>query len=149
MLLALHDRRLRLPRRAAARRPEAAGRADQRARRAACRRVSAFASPRACRVTAFDLGDLFLFGVTTITLAFALFMEGAKHVPSAEASLIAMLDVVMGPLWVLARVRRKPEPRDADRRRASCSRRRSGGSRRNSADAAPTSRRRRRYGREE
>ena len=52
-------------------------------------------------VSGFDLGVLFLFGVTTITIAFALFMEGAKHVPSAEASLVAMLDVVLGPLWVL------------------------------------------------
>lgn len=52
------------------------------------------------RMSAFDVVDLFFFGVTTITIAFGLFMEGAKHVPPAEASLIAMLDVVMGPLWV-------------------------------------------------
>jgi drug/metabolite transporter (DMT)-like permease len=52
------------------------------------------------RMSAFDVADLFLFGVTTITIAFTLFLEGAKLVPPAEASLIAMLDVVMGPLWV-------------------------------------------------
>jgi len=52
-------------------------------------------------VSAFDVGVLFLFGVTTITIAFAMFMEGAKHVPPAEAALIAMLDVVVGPLLVL------------------------------------------------
>jgi drug/metabolite transporter (DMT)-like permease len=34
-------------------------------------------------------------------LAFAFFMEGAKYVPSAEAALVSMLDVVMGPLCVL------------------------------------------------
>ena len=50
-----------------------------------------------------------LFGVTTITIAFALFMEGAKHVPPAEAALIAMLDVVMGPLWVLLAFGEKPD----------------------------------------
>ena len=44
---------------------------------------------------------LFVFGATTIALAFAFFMEGAKYVPSAEAALVSMLDVVMGPLWVL------------------------------------------------
>jgi len=59
-----------------------------------------FSVAKSLQMTAFDVLDLFLFGVSTITIAFALFMEGAKHVPSAEASLIAMLDVVMGPLWV-------------------------------------------------
>jgi drug/metabolite transporter (DMT)-like permease len=61
-------------------------------------------------MSAFDVADLFLFGVTTITIAFALFMEGAKHVPPAEASLIAMLDVVMGPLWVWLAYREVPSP---------------------------------------
>jgi drug/metabolite transporter (DMT)-like permease len=59
-----------------------------------------FSVAKSLHMSAFDIADLFLFGVSTITVAFALFMEGAKHVPSAEASLIAMLDVVMGPLWV-------------------------------------------------
>ena len=27
-------------------------------------------------------------------------MEGAKFIPSAEAGLISLLDVVLGPLWV-------------------------------------------------
>lgn len=48
----------------------------------------------------YELGVLFLFGLTTIGLAFVLFMEGAKLIPSAEAGLITMLDVVLGPLWV-------------------------------------------------
>jgi drug/metabolite transporter (DMT)-like permease len=60
------------------------------------------------RMTAFDVVDLFFFGVTTITLAFAFFMEGAKTVPSAEASLIAMLDVVIGPIWVWLAFRETP-----------------------------------------
>jgi drug/metabolite transporter (DMT)-like permease len=59
-----------------------------------------FAVAGSVRMTTFDVVDLFFFGVTTITVAFALFMEGAKTVPPAEASLIAMLDVVMGPLLV-------------------------------------------------
>ena len=60
------------------------------------------------RMTAFDVVDLFFFGVTTITLAFAFFMEGAKTVPPAEASLIAMLDVVIGPVWVWLAFREAP-----------------------------------------
>jgi drug/metabolite transporter (DMT)-like permease len=60
------------------------------------------------RMTGFEVVDLFIFGVTTITLAFTFFMEGAKTVPSAEASLIAMLDVVIGPLWVWLAFREAP-----------------------------------------
>jgi len=48
----------------------------------------------------FDMGVLFVFGLTTIGLGFVLFMEGAKFIPSAEAGLISLLDVVLGPIWV-------------------------------------------------
>jgi len=51
-------------------------------------------------LSAYDVAILFLFGLTTICLAFVIFMEGAKHIPAAEAGLISMLDVVIGPLWV-------------------------------------------------
>ena len=49
---------------------------------------------------AYDFCVLFIFGLTTIGLAFVLFMEGAKLIPSAEAGLISLLDVVLGPIWV-------------------------------------------------
>ncbi len=61
------------------------------------------------QVSWYDVGVLAVFGITTITIAFAMFMEGAKHVPPAEASLIAMLDVVMGPLWVLLAFGERPD----------------------------------------
>jgi drug/metabolite transporter (DMT)-like permease len=48
----------------------------------------------------YDLAVLFVFGLTTIGLSFVLFMEGAKFIPSAEAGLISLLDVVLGPIWV-------------------------------------------------
>ena len=48
----------------------------------------------------YDFGVLFVFGLTTIGLAFVVFMEGAKFIPSAEAGLISLLDVVLGPIWV-------------------------------------------------
>jgi drug/metabolite transporter (DMT)-like permease len=69
-----------------------------------------YAVARRVEVSAFDVGVLAIFGVTTITVAFALFMEGAKHVPAAEASLVAMLDVVLGPLWVLIAFGERPDP---------------------------------------
>jgi drug/metabolite transporter (DMT)-like permease len=56
----------------------------------------------------YDLGVLFLFGLTTIGLAFVLFMEGAKFIPSAEAGLISLLDVVLGPVWVFLAFRENP-----------------------------------------
>jgi drug/metabolite transporter (DMT)-like permease len=48
----------------------------------------------------FDFIILFVFGLTTIGLAFVIFMEGAKFIPSAEAGLISLLDVVLAPIWV-------------------------------------------------
>jgi drug/metabolite transporter (DMT)-like permease len=51
-------------------------------------------------ISLYDFAILFAFGLTTIGLAFVLFMEGAKFIPSAEAGLISLLDVVLGPLWV-------------------------------------------------
>jgi drug/metabolite transporter (DMT)-like permease len=51
-------------------------------------------------ISLHDFAILFVFGLTTIGLAFVLFMEGAKFIPSAEAGLISLLDVVLGPVWV-------------------------------------------------
>lgn len=48
----------------------------------------------------YDFLILFAFGLTTIGLAFVIFMEGAKFIPSAEAGLISLLDVVLAPIWV-------------------------------------------------
>jgi drug/metabolite transporter (DMT)-like permease len=43
---------------------------------------------------------LALFGITTTALAFLLFLMGGRHIPSGEAGLIGLLDVVLGPFWV-------------------------------------------------
>jgi drug/metabolite transporter (DMT)-like permease len=43
---------------------------------------------------------LALFGVTTTSLAYALFLTGGRHVPSGEAGLIGLLEVALAPLWV-------------------------------------------------
>ncbi len=50
--------------------------------------------------SAHELAVLALFGVTTTALAYILFLTGGRHVPSGEAGLIGLLDVVLAPLWV-------------------------------------------------
>jgi drug/metabolite transporter (DMT)-like permease len=59
-------------------------------------------------ISLHDFAILFVFGLTTIGLAFVLFMEGAKFIPSAEAGLISLLDVVLGPFWVFIAFRENP-----------------------------------------
>lgn len=47
-----------------------------------------------------DLIILAAFGAITTGLAYLLFLTGSRRMPSSEAGLIALLDVVMGPTWV-------------------------------------------------
>jgi drug/metabolite transporter (DMT)-like permease len=49
---------------------------------------------------ASQFGILLLFSLTTQSLSYLFFLLGSRHVPSSEAALIALLDVVLGPLWV-------------------------------------------------
>jgi drug/metabolite transporter (DMT)-like permease len=49
---------------------------------------------------AYELTVLALFGLTTTALAYLLFLIGARYIPSGEAGLIGLLDVVLSPLWV-------------------------------------------------
>jgi drug/metabolite transporter (DMT)-like permease len=49
--------------------------------------------------SARDLGLLALFGLSH-ALGFVLFTTGARLIPAAETSVIGMLEVVLGPLWV-------------------------------------------------
>src|SRR5207244_1827876 len=48
----------------------------------------------------YQLVVLALFGATNTAFAYLLFLIGGRYIPSGEAGLIAMLDVVLGPLWV-------------------------------------------------
>ena len=57
-----------------------------------------FASPLA--VSARDVGLLALFGIGQFGAGFLLFTAGARLLPVAETSLIGMLEMVLGPLWV-------------------------------------------------
>ncbi len=51
-------------------------------------------------VAGADLGLLFLFGACQLALGLICFTTGARLVPAAEASLLGLLESVLGPLWV-------------------------------------------------
>jgi drug/metabolite transporter (DMT)-like permease len=50
--------------------------------------------------TAYQLVVLALFGITTTSLAYLLFLIGGRYIPSGEAGLLGLIDVVLGPFWV-------------------------------------------------
>lgn len=47
-----------------------------------------------------DLGILFVFGALNLALGMALFVTGARLIPSALAALLGTAETVLGPLWV-------------------------------------------------
>ena len=51
-------------------------------------------------VTMRDLGWLFLFGAFNLGLGMALFVTGARLIPSALAALLSVFEPVLGPIWV-------------------------------------------------
>lgn len=50
--------------------------------------------------TPAQFGLLFLFSLCTQSLSYVLFLMGGRLIRAAEAGLIALLDVVLAPLWV-------------------------------------------------
>jgi drug/metabolite transporter (DMT)-like permease len=48
----------------------------------------------------YQLIILALFAITTTSLAYILFLTGGRHIPSGEAGLVGLLDVVLAPFWV-------------------------------------------------
>jgi drug/metabolite transporter (DMT)-like permease len=48
----------------------------------------------------YEILVLAAFGLATTALAYLLFLIGGRYIPSSEAGLIALLDVVLSPLWV-------------------------------------------------
>jgi drug/metabolite transporter (DMT)-like permease len=51
-------------------------------------------------VSGHDMGWLFAFGALNLGLGMALFVTGARLIPSALAALLGTLETVLGPLWV-------------------------------------------------
>ena len=84
---------------------------------ALCALVCFAAGPRAVPTSA-ELGLIFLFSLCTQSLSYILFLAGGRLVRAAEAGLVALLDVVLTPLWVWLAFGERPGQRSAGRRRA-------------------------------
>jgi drug/metabolite transporter (DMT)-like permease len=70
--------------------------------------VVCFALASSAIPTLYQLILLFLFSLATQSLSYVLFLIGGRYIPSAEAGLIALLDVVLGPLWVWGAFAERP-----------------------------------------
>jgi drug/metabolite transporter (DMT)-like permease len=57
-----------------------------------------FATPLAVTVNALPL--LFLFGAGQLGLGLALFVTGVRLIPASHSALLAMLEPILGPVWV-------------------------------------------------
>jgi len=66
----------------------------------ACFAVALVVLPALPIPTLGQIAILFLFSLATQSLSYLFFLLGSRHVPSSEAGLIALLDVILGPLWV-------------------------------------------------
>ena len=56
-----------------------------------------------------DLALLIAMGVVQMGVGLALFTVGARLIPAAEVALIALLEVVLGPLWVFISIHERPD----------------------------------------
>jgi drug/metabolite transporter (DMT)-like permease len=67
-----------------------------------CFAASAFAATQASgfAVTPGELGVLFVFGALNLGLGMALFVTGARLIPSAFAALLGTAETMLGPVWV-------------------------------------------------
>jgi drug/metabolite transporter (DMT)-like permease len=65
-----------------------------------------FASPG--EIGGADVGWLAALGIGQIGLGFALFTVGARLIPAAQAGLITLLEVVLGPFWVWVALDERP-----------------------------------------
>ena len=54
----------------------------------------------AFHVSSHDIGWLFAFGALNLGLGMAMFVTGARLIPSALAALLGTLETVLGPVWV-------------------------------------------------
>jgi drug/metabolite transporter (DMT)-like permease len=61
------------------------------------------------RIDASDLWYLIALGAGQMGVGLALFTIGARLVPAAEAALIGLLEVVLGPLWVWIAFTERPD----------------------------------------
>jgi len=57
-----------------------------------------FAQPMAVNIS--DLFYLALMGLAIVPIALVLFLSGARYAPAAEVALLALVETVLGPIWV-------------------------------------------------
>lgn len=76
---------------------------------ALCAAVCFAVGPRAVPSPA-ELGLIFAFSLCTQSLSYILFLAGGRRCRAAEAGLVALLDVVLAPLWVWLAFAERPEP---------------------------------------
>lgn len=72
--------------------------------------IFAWGPARPLDVAPGDLALLALFGAAQLGLGLVLFMAGARLIPVAEASLIGVLESVLGPVWVWLALGETPAP---------------------------------------
>ncbi|MGO8968646.1 MAG: DMT family transporter [Myxococcaceae bacterium] len=61
-------------------------------------------------VNATDLGIVLFLGVFQLGLSYALFARGLRHTPATEASLLALLEPVLNPVWTFLLAHERPGP---------------------------------------
>lgn len=60
------------------------------------------------RPTLPQAGALFLFGIVQMAIPYVLFARGLRDVPAPEAGLIALIEPLLNPLWVLLFIGERP-----------------------------------------
>jgi drug/metabolite transporter (DMT)-like permease len=60
--------------------------------------------------TAVDLGIVLFLGLFQLGAAYALFARGVRHTPAVEASLLALVEPVLNPVWTYLLVGERPGP---------------------------------------
>jgi len=61
-------------------------------------------------VTGHDLAIVLFLGVFQLGLSYALFARGVRHTPATEASLLALLEPVLNPVWTFLLAGERPGP---------------------------------------
>ncbi|MCZ7645633.1 MAG: DMT family transporter [Planctomycetota bacterium] len=56
------------------------------------------------------LATIFVLGIVQLGLGYYLMMQGIRHVPALEASLLALLEPVLNPLWTFLFIGERPGP---------------------------------------
>jgi drug/metabolite transporter (DMT)-like permease len=61
-------------------------------------------------VTAHDLPVIFVFGAGQLGVGLALFVTGVRLIPASHSAILAMLEPILGPIWVWLALAERPAP---------------------------------------